>query len=45
MDSNDPVLAITIVGTLESGYVRNISLPRIPQTQSTSQVTCELTSI
>ena len=33
------------VGTLESGYVRNVPLPRIPRIQSTSQVASALTSI
>ena len=32
------------VGTLESGYVRNLTLPRIPRIQSTSQVASDLTS-
>jgi hypothetical protein len=31
------------VGTLEGGYVRNVSLTRIPQTQSTSPVACAAT--
>ena len=32
------------VGTLESGYVHSILLPRIPQIQSTSKVESALTS-
>ena len=35
---------VLCVGTLESGYIRNIPLPRIPQIQSTSQVVSALTS-